>query len=84
MVVWAVQDQRALGPPATFSLQSGVNMNSNRGVANLLSTPFFQILAQPWLDRTIAFIAMVPTLYLAYFRYQHMRVYPQNLVAFDF
>jgi protein-S-isoprenylcysteine O-methyltransferase Ste14 len=49
-------------------------MNSNQGGANLLSTPFFEILAQPWLDRTIAFIAMVPTLYLAYFRYQHMRL----------
>jgi len=33
---------------------------------------FLAVLGQPWLDRTIAFIAFVPLLYLTYVRYQHM------------
>jgi len=33
---------------------------------------FLGVLGQPWLDRTIAFIACVPLLYLTYIRYQHM------------
>jgi protein-S-isoprenylcysteine O-methyltransferase Ste14 len=31
-----------------------------------------QVLAKPWLDRTIAFIAMLPLLYLTYYRYEYM------------
>jgi protein-S-isoprenylcysteine O-methyltransferase Ste14 len=30
-----------------------------------------RVLALPWLDRTIAAIACVPSVYLAYYRYQH-------------
>jgi protein-S-isoprenylcysteine O-methyltransferase Ste14 len=30
-----------------------------------------QVLSQPWLDRTIAAIACVPLVYVAYYRYQH-------------
>lgn len=33
---------------------------------------FFELVAQPWVDRTIAFVAMVPLLYLTYYRYQHL------------
>jgi protein-S-isoprenylcysteine O-methyltransferase Ste14 len=36
------------------------------------TTLLIQVLAKPWLDRTIAFIAMVPLLYLTYYRYEHM------------
>jgi protein-S-isoprenylcysteine O-methyltransferase Ste14 len=49
-------------------------MSSSPEVANRPKPAFLQILAQPWLDRTIAFIAMVPLLYLTYYRYQHMRL----------
>ena len=49
-------------------------MSSSPGEANRPRPPFLQVLAQPWLDRTIAFIAMVPLLYLTYYRYQHMRL----------
>jgi protein-S-isoprenylcysteine O-methyltransferase Ste14 len=49
-------------------------MSSSPEVANPPRPPFLQVLAQPWLDRTIAFIAMVPLLYLTYYRYQHMRL----------
>jgi len=34
--------------------------------------PPSQVLAKSWLDRTIAFVATVPFLYLAYYRFQHM------------
>jgi protein-S-isoprenylcysteine O-methyltransferase Ste14 len=36
------------------------------------TTLLIQVLAKPWLDRTIAFIAMVPLLYLTYYRYEYM------------
>jgi protein-S-isoprenylcysteine O-methyltransferase Ste14 len=36
--------------------------------------PLPELRAQLWLDRSIAFIAMVPLLYLTYYRYQHMRL----------
>jgi protein-S-isoprenylcysteine O-methyltransferase Ste14 len=49
-------------------------MSSSPGVANRPRRPFLQVLSQPWLDRTIAFIAMVPLLYLTYYRYQHLRL----------
>jgi protein-S-isoprenylcysteine O-methyltransferase Ste14 len=49
-------------------------MSSSPGVAHRPRPAFLQILAQPWLDRTIAFIAMAPLLYLTYYRYQHMRL----------
>lgn len=49
-------------------------MSSSPAVANRPRPLFLQVLAQPWLDRTIAFIASVPFLYLTYYRYQHMRL----------
>jgi protein-S-isoprenylcysteine O-methyltransferase Ste14 len=36
-----------------------------------LSSSFIDVLSLPWLDRTIAAIACVPLLYLAYYRYEH-------------
>lgn len=36
--------------------------------------PFLEFRAQAWFDRGIALIAMVPFLYLTYYRYQHMRL----------
>ncbi len=38
------------------------------------ATLFLTVLGRPWLDRTIAFIACVPLLYLTYARYQHMGI----------
>src|SRR5215467_13800366 len=32
----------------------------------------FEVIAQPSVDRAIAFVAMLPLLYLAYYRYQHL------------
>jgi len=36
-----------------------------------LSFSFMRLLSLPWLDRTIAAIACVPLVYLAYYRYEH-------------
>src|SRR6266699_676368 len=36
-----------------------------------LSSNVIRVLALPWLDRTIAAIACVPLVYLAYYRYEH-------------
>jgi protein-S-isoprenylcysteine O-methyltransferase Ste14 len=36
-----------------------------------LSFNLMQVLSLPWLDRTIAAIACVPLVYLAYYRYEH-------------
>src|SRR5215470_19999072 len=36
-----------------------------------LSFNLIRVLSLPWLDRTIAAIACVPLVYLAYYRYQH-------------
>ena len=36
-----------------------------------LSLSFIRFLSLPWLDRTIAAIACVPLVYLAYYRYEH-------------
>jgi len=36
-----------------------------------LSFGFMRLLSLPWLDRTIAAIACVPLVYLAYYRYEH-------------
>ena len=36
-----------------------------------LSIAFMRVLSLPWLDRTIAAIASIPLVYLAYYRYQH-------------
>ena len=33
------------------------------------ATPFLSVLSNPWLDRTVALIAMIPLLYLTYRRY---------------
>jgi hypothetical protein len=49
-------------------------MSSGSAAASRPTLPLLQFLAQPWLDRTIAFIAMVPLLYLTYYRYEHMRL----------
>src|SRR5215471_309353 len=49
-------------------------MSSSPAPANAPAPLFLQVLGQPWLDRTIAFIATIPLLYLAYYRYQHMRL----------
>lgn len=38
-----------------------------------LSLSFMRVLSLPWLDRTIAAIACVPLVYLAYYRYAHWR-----------
>lgn len=45
---------------------------SSSPVAASRPASFFQVLAQPRVDRTIAFLAMVPLLYLTYYRYQHL------------
>ena len=50
-------------------------MASNQALAsvssqNILFNPF-RVLSTPWLDRTIAAIACVPLVYLAYYRYEH-------------
>jgi len=49
-------------------------MSSSPRAVNRPTPLFLQVLAQPWLDRTIAFIAMMPLLYLTYYRYQHMKL----------
>src|SRR5262252_8700935 len=36
-----------------------------------LSFSFMRLLSLPWLDRTIAAIACVPLVYLAYYRFEH-------------
>src|SRR5712691_885027 len=36
-----------------------------------LSFSLLRVLSLPWLDRTIAAVACVPLVYLAYYRYQH-------------
>jgi hypothetical protein len=36
-----------------------------------LSFGFIRLLSLPWLDRTIAAMACVPLVYLAYYRYEH-------------
>lgn len=50
-------------------------MATNQAVAppsaSNLSFNLIQVLALPWLDRTIAAIACVPLVYLAYYRYEH-------------
>jgi len=46
-------------------------MNSTPVVASRPAS-LFQVLAQPRVDRTIAFVAMMPLLYLTYNRYQHL------------
>jgi hypothetical protein len=44
---------------------------SSTPVAISRATSLFQFLTQPLVDGTIAFFAMVPLVYLAYYRYQH-------------
>src|SRR6476659_6614305 len=39
--------------------------------ASNLSFDVIRVLSLPWLDRTIAAIACVPLVYLAYYRYEH-------------
>ena len=50
-------------------------MATNRAIAPAtapnLSFNLIRILSLPWLDRTIAAIACVPLIYLAYYRYEH-------------
>lgn len=38
-----------------------------------LSLNLMRVLSLPWLDRTIAAVACVPLVYVAYYRYQHFR-----------
>lgn len=40
-------------------------------IAPNLSRSFIHFLSLPWLDRTIAAVACVPLVYLAYYRYEH-------------
>jgi hypothetical protein len=53
---------------------TGPGKGATARAAGLLIVPFLEFRAQPWLDRGIAFIAMLPFLYLTYYRYQHMRL----------
>src|SRR5215469_8435369 len=50
-------------------------MAANETVAQLAAQPqvsnFNRVLALPWLDRSIALIACVPLIYMAYYRLQH-------------
>ena len=50
-------------------------MASNQALASVSSQSIlfnlFRVLSTPWLDRTIAAIACVPLVYLAYYRYEH-------------
>ena len=50
-------------------------MASNQALASVSSQStlfnLFRVLSTPWLDRTIAAIACVPLVYLAYYRYEH-------------
>jgi protein-S-isoprenylcysteine O-methyltransferase Ste14 len=50
-------------------------MASNQALASVSSRSIlfnlFRVLSTPWLDRTIAAIACVPLVYLAYYRYEH-------------
>src|SRR5215469_18700047 len=50
-------------------------MAANQSVAPLAALPslsaFNRVLALPWLDRSIAFVACVPVIYMAYYRFQH-------------
>ena len=41
------------------------------GILQDSTSSFNRVLGLPWLDRTIAAIACVPSVYLAYYRYQH-------------
>ena len=55
--------------------QWGELMATNQAVApctaSNLSFDVIRVLSLPWLDRTIAAIACVPLVYLAYYRYEH-------------
>ena len=53
------------------SLSSQTNQAVTLSTAPNLSFNLMQVLSLPWLDRTIAAIACVPLLYLAYYRYEH-------------
>jgi len=50
-------------------------MSTNQANTQIVRPNFsfnlIQVLSLPWLDRTIAFIACVPLVYLAYYRYEH-------------
>jgi protein-S-isoprenylcysteine O-methyltransferase Ste14 len=50
-------------------------MATNQVIASVaapnLSFSLIRVLSLPWLDRTIAAVACVPLLYLAYYRYEH-------------
>lgn len=61
-------------PSGTSPSSTGAGIGSPSAAASGSTLPFLELLAQPWLDRSIAFIAMVPLLYLTYYRYQHMRL----------
>ena len=63
------------GRTSITSLSStGTAVGSTSAAARRLTRLFLEWLAQPWLDRSIAFVAMAPLLYLTYYRYQHMRL----------
>ena len=53
------------------SLSSQTNQAVALSTAPNLSFNLMQVLSLPWLDRTIAAIACVPLVYLAYYRYEH-------------
>ena len=58
---------------STTSLSSTEAMGSRSAAEGRLTLLFRELLA-PWFDRSIAFIAMVPFLYLTHYRYEHMRL----------
>jgi protein-S-isoprenylcysteine O-methyltransferase Ste14 len=63
------------GRSSTASVRStDGSTRSTSAAANRSTLPIGELLAQPWLDRSIALIAMLPLLYLTYYRYQHMRL----------
>ena len=53
---------------------TGAGKGATARASGSLIVPFLEFRAQPLFDRSIAFIAMVPFLYLTYYRYQHMRL----------
>lgn len=61
-------------PSRAFIPSSGPIVSSTTGAAGRSRWSFREFLGQSWLDRGIAFIAMVPFVYLTYYRYQHMRL----------
>jgi protein-S-isoprenylcysteine O-methyltransferase Ste14 len=75
-VIDLLQVTAQVGPTLKAYIQSETHMNSTNVIASKAeqrSTPtLLQVLANPWLDRTIAAIACVPFAYYSYYRYRQI------------